>query len=438
VDAVNLIYLKETIEELSEVVVSASKNRAKRSAKEIVRLALEKIPQNFPFKPFSYVGYYRDYQLKDGTYLNLNEAVLAVFDKGFGFEDLKSTRVRIYRYKENPDFLRDALAAKPYDYVNRSKIITHATLDGQGGNEYTILRLHNAIRNYNINTYSFVNRLDQDFIENHKLSRQEDTYLDDNPIYVIKASYVQDNATVIGRMYINKGNFALHKMEYAVYEKGSTSKYLEEQRAKLNLSEKPKKQLGKLLYEIIVEYQAIDDKMYLNYISFNNAFEVQEPPKFKPTSAKTNIEKKCFELVFNNPPLAEDAVKKGKYKLYYQGRKLKLDRVEVKKNKVLLYPSNQKVIFNTQLIQLLKERTTKGVAIEVKDVRDIYGNTVHKSEAVSHNQFREFFVQELKLNDRGPQDHLYMIKTRPIYSGQPIVAPKNATDYWMNTPLKRE
>jgi len=47
-------------------------------------------------------------------------------------------------------------------------------------------------------------------------------------------------------------------------------------------------------------------------------------------------------------------------------------------------------------------------------------------------------VQQLTLKTKKPLDTLYMIKTRPIFQDQPIVAPKNLSDYWMNTPLKNK
>lgn len=433
-DTLNTIRLLEDVEALDEVVVTKSKKGKRRSANEIVGLAVSKIPQNFPTVPFSYVGYYRDYQLKDGNYLNLNEAILAIFDPGFGIEDLKGTRTRIYLYKENLDFPKDSIAARPYDYLNRSKIISKATLKGQGGNEYTILRLHDAIRNYNIYTYSFIDRLDRNLVGNHKLRLEEDTFLDDIPLYSIKISKVLDKVEVFGKIYIDKVDFAIYRLEYAVYEK-KPLKYRKEPFSNSGILTSEKGGLGKLLFEINEEYQYHRGKMYLNYISFNNAFEILKPPKFIPIAAEIDSDRKRFELILNNPPLENDAVKKEKYKLYYQGRKLNIAKIEVKKNRVLLYPKNEDVVFDPKLVQFFGERATKGVEMEVKGVRDIYGNVVHESESVSYNQYREFFVQQLMLKESAPIDSLYMTKNKPIH-GQQIVQPKNLADYWLNTPLK--
>ncbi|WP_160114622.1 carboxypeptidase-like regulatory domain-containing protein [Aquimarina sp. AU474] len=435
-EQVNFIRLTEKVEMLDEVILIDAEKTKRRSAKEIVRLAMEKIPKNYPFTPFSYVGYYRDYQIKEGKYLNLNEAIMEVFDPGFDIIDLKGTRIRIYQYKKNSDFPIDTVAIKPYDYINRSKIISNATLAGQGGNEYTILRLHDAIRNYNINTYDFVNRLDVDLVKNHRFRLFPETFVDSTPLYAIKISKTYEGYKVAGKIYISKDDFEIYKIEYAVYGKRKPRSYQKIIQPNSSSSRTKEKNLGELLYEIIIEYQSVKEIMYPNYISFNNSFEVQLPPKFIPVAVKINHERKRFELTFNNIPLLKDAIKKSNYRLWYQEVKLKIDSIAVKKNNVLLYPENKKLVFAPKRIQSLSKISSKGVAIEVKNVRDISGNVVHEQESVSYNQFREFFVQELKPNTTNISDTLFMIKTRPIFKNQPTIAPKNLSDYWMNTPLK--
>ncbi len=432
---INTISLVEDVEALKEVVVTTSKKPKKLNANEIVRLAISKITDNFPTEPFSYVGYYRDYQLKDGTYINLNEAILAIFDQGFNTEDLKGTQIRIYQYQENESFTRDSVASQTYNYTDRLKIIPNATISGRIGNEYTRLRLHDAIRNYNIYVYSFVDRLDLDFINNHNLRLEADTFLDGIPFYKIKISKVYENVEVMGKIYINKTNFSIHKLKYTVYEK-KPSKYRKEPFSHTGILKLENGKLGKLLYDIDVEYQSYKDKMYLNYISFSNAFDILLPPKFTPLAAEIDNDKRRFELILNNPPLEKDALNTKNYNLYYQERKLSIDKVEINKNRVFLYPKNAKVVFDQKLIQYFKSRNSKGVAIEIKNVRDVYGNVVNESEAIHYNQFREFFVQQLSMKTNKPMDNLYMIKTYPINDNQPIDTVSNLSDYWMNTPLK--
>lgn len=179
------------------------------------------------------------------------------------------------------------------------------------------------------------------------------------------------------------------------------------------------------------------DKLYLNYISFKNAFDIILPPKFAPIAAEIDSDRKRFELVMNNLPLEKDALVTKNYNLYYQERKLNIERIEIKNNSIFLYPNNANVVFDPKLVQHFKAKTVKGVAIEIKNVRDVDGNVVNESEAIHYRQFREFFTQRVSSIAVKPTlDNLYMIKTAPLYQNQPIVSPTNLSDYWMNTPLR--
>ena len=164
INLVNNIRLQPAVLELQEVVVSADRERRKNlTARRIVTKAIEAIPVNYPKTPFSTIGYYRDYQLKEGNYLNLNEAVIEIFDEGFDALDYETTKVRIYDYKENTDFERDIIALQPYDFEKKRKTIDNAFLPNYGGNEFMILRVHDAIRNYKIRSYTFVYRFESEF-----------------------------------------------------------------------------------------------------------------------------------------------------------------------------------------------------------------------------------------------------------------------------------
>ncbi|WP_297694953.1 carboxypeptidase-like regulatory domain-containing protein, partial [uncultured Eudoraea sp.] len=135
-DQINLIMLLPKAIELQEVTVAAKKRR-KLTAFEIVKKSIAAIPGNYPMKSFSTVGYYREYQKKGNRYINLNEAILGVFDEGFNTSDNEFTAVRIYDYRENRDFERDTIALEPYNYINGIKVIDKAFLWNYGGNEFT-------------------------------------------------------------------------------------------------------------------------------------------------------------------------------------------------------------------------------------------------------------------------------------------------------------
>ncbi|WP_345162933.1 carboxypeptidase-like regulatory domain-containing protein [Algibacter aquimarinus] len=441
-DIINVITLAEKTEILNEVVVIASKKKIKRrSALEIFNLALEKIPENYPFTPFSYVGYYRDYQIKEKEYLNLNEAIMEVFDPGFALNDFNHTQTRIYQYKKNTIFPIDTIASKPYDFIKgEKKISSNFNIRNENGNEFTILRSHDAIRNYNINTYDFVNRLDFNFVKNHQIKRLPDTSINNIPLYCIDIYKALDNIIVNGKIYISKGDFKIYKMQYAVYDNRKPNKKLDTQ----------EQSFGKLLYEIILEYQLKKEKMYLNYISFNNTFEVLQNPKFTTVGAEINYTKSfdpisntyeiifnSFEITFNNILSPKNAFKKSNYKLWYRDKKLKIDNIKVNKDKVVLY-LNEKLILSSREMKSSNEKIENNINIKVKNLKDINGNLVNQREFISYNQFREFFVQELKINSSKPSGTFFMLKNDPIFKNQPIAPFENLSDYWLNTPLKTD
>lgn len=430
-DIINLIILEEKTEILDEVIiVGKRKKKKRRSAKEIINIAINKIPKNYPYSPFSYIGYYRDYQLKNGEYLNLNEALMEVFDPGFGTSDLNKTQTRIYHYKKNLNFLTDTIASKPYDYKNKNKIISNSNINNRGGNEYTILRIHDAIRNYNINSYDFVNRLDLNFVNNHEFKLLTDTFINNISLYSIDIFKTEGKFRVSGKLYVSKDDFKIYRLQYAVYDEGKSKLSPENTEINSNFSKIKEQSIGKLLYRIIVEYKSQNGIMYPNYISFNNSFEVLRPPKFFLIDAKIHFKNQSkltfnrIELNFNNILLLKSALKKRNYGLRYKDKKLKIDSIEVKKNIVILHVKKKSIF--------------KDINIEFKKIKDIYGNLINEKESKIYKQYREFFVQELKINSKKPLDTLYMIKNKSIFKNQPIVPFENISNYWLNTPLQNK
>ncbi|TBN04693.1 carboxypeptidase-like regulatory domain-containing protein [Hyunsoonleella flava] len=440
---INIITLAEKTEILSEVVVVASKKRRERkSALEIFNLALDKIPENYQFTPYSYIGYYRDYQIKEGDYLNLNEAIMEVFDPGFAAIDFNETQTRIYQYKKNTTFPTDLIASRPYDFKKGEKTISSSfNIRNQNGNEFTILRAHDAIRNYSIDTYDFVNRFDFNFVKNHQIKRLPDTSINNIALYCIDIYKAIEHVVVKGKIYISKGDFKIYKMQYAVYDSRKSNKSKKKQ-------DTEEQNFGKLQYEIILEYQLKEDKMYLSYISFNNTFEVLQNPKFTTISTEVNYTKRfdpisntyeiifnSFEITFNNILSQKNALKKSNYKLRYRDKKLKIDSIKVNKDKVVLY-LNKKLLLSSREMKSSNKNIENDIIIEIKKIKDINGNIVNHREYANYNQYREFFVQELKLNSSKPVDPFFMLKNKPIFKNQPIAPFDNLSDYWLNTPLK--
>lgn len=440
------IYLQSSLFELEETIVRGEKKR-RLSAMQIVQRAIENIPKNYPQKLFSTVGYYRDYQFKANEYVNLNEAILEVFDSGFGKIDTTTTLVQIYDYKKNLDFERDTLSDDPYDYKRSRKIVDNAFLQKYGGNEFSILRVHDAVRNFKVDSYSFVNRFDIDLLQNHLFSRDNSTYINGEAVYAI--TFRKSNPSfhtgspkysAFGVLYISQSDFAIHKMEYVVYdERKRTSK------GTFNRH----KGRGTLLFEVISEYRRNINKMYLNYISFQNSFILWEPPKFKIDDILIDLKYEenvvlrdgSIKVLYNRTPQEEEAVKPENYRVRFNGKRLKINKVVVFENSVSLFLDMVQEEKNEMIAQLAENEKNpialnKILSIDVKPIHDIDGNELNKWEKRDYNQFREYFVQQVKPNTHLPAQGKFMDKRKPIFEDQPVVRPDNFDDYWMNTPLQ--
>lgn len=417
---------------LKEAVVTAKKKRS-LSARAIVRRAIRAIPSNYPLHPFSTVGYYRDYQLKEGDYLNLNEAILEVFDQGFDERDQTSTKVRIYEYRPNMDFDRDVEADNQYNYENWSKVIDRAYLYNFGGNEFAILRVHDALRNYNVDSYDFVNKLESDLLNNHSFSKAEDSYYEDELLYQIEFEKSMKGFLANGTLYISKKDFAIYQMEYALYDNLKRKKSGETNRKN---SEK------KLIFEVLTEYKKKNNKMFLNYISFHNSFQLIRPPLFVVKEVLVDLPKRCFIVEFNNFVSGAFAVEKKNYDFKFKGQRIKFKRIEPHDEYVELYADGtEKELYEMMHeidIAVRKKLDVKDLLdLRFEKIRDVEGNVINEPGYEEYQQFREYFVQETKTRVNLPLDTLYMKRDRPIFKDQPTAKPDNFKEYWMNTPIQK-
>lgn len=425
---VNNILLSPRIFVLGEAVLEGRKIK-KRSARNIVRTAIRRIPANYPGYPFRLIGYYRDYQKESENYLNLNEAILEVNDLGFQHNDKETTQVRLFDYKENGEFQRDTLAMSPYDYRRWRKVITNAYLYNYGGNEFSILRIHDALRNHKVTTYSFVEQLDCDFIRNHRFQRLGDTYIDDAACYTIGFKTRKGNYWAEGTIIISSHNFAIHRLNYSLYDRSG--------RSPKGVQSQDTGNKEHLMFSVHTEYRPRNRSMYLNYISFRNAFRLNLPPKFAVDSVVADLGRGCFQVYFNNIPTRESALDLSNYKAVLAGKKIKLTESELEGNAVVLFPPKDKrYLLRTLTKYSGKEVSAAKANLTIKGVRDTEGNLVDAPEILEMLQYREFFTQDIAGQGRLLPDSLYMQKERPIFKEQPVSRPENFEKYWMNTPLQ--
>lgn len=434
----NVLSLNPAVFGLDEAVVKAKDKRNRNlTAEQIVQRAIEAIPRNSPSNHFSSIGYYRDYQLNDDQqYVNLNEAILEVFDQGFDQLDDATSETRLFFFGLNDHFEQDSLARAAYNYGSLRKIIKNAHLDAYGGNEFRILRIHDAIRNYNVGSYDFIGTLKTDFIENHFFLRGSDTSADTEELYTIKFWVFYPNYRANGTIYISKLDFAIHKLEYTMYDEKKRNKT-----GKRNKHGNKKK----VIFDITTDYRRINNKMYLNYISFYNSFILNIPPVFKVENITIDPYRNPFRgffiVEYNTMPEAKSSVHIPNYKVKFKKERVKLKKVLRLKNRVFLYPKMETEKNRAMMKEIIKAEKNGTdlndlLSIKVSNVRDTLGNLVNKWTQRDYKQFREFFVQRVKLGQTAPEDSLFMNKRKPIFEDQPTVKPDDVEDYWMNTPLQ--
>ncbi len=418
----NNLKLVSNIYRLKEVSVTARKR--KLSPEIIIARAIRNIKKNNPAKPFSYVSYYRDYQKDSSNYLNLNEGIIQTLDKGFGYTS-DSNKYRLLAFKKNMDFLRRDII--PYydlpktDHSDQSfKKIPHATVGDQYGNEFYVLLAHNAIRNFNKKTFSFVDIFAQDFIKNHWFSNPMGIYDGSTLLYKIdftaKPRVTED--IYKGSIFIQPDDYSIHKLEYSGAYLDSTKK-------------------KKDIFNIDIEYghePAIDSKMCLKYISFNNSFIVEDTSdndffKIEKTewwTSKLMPEEPTTVLaVFNRKIDPVSGNRKENYVLYVGKKQPKITNIRV----------DGKNLFITVRNSNFKANEIDSTYINCKNIKDINGNLINKRKELAFRQFRELFVQEY--NKPVEFRNNCFIQAAPLEQNC-ISISENTGRFWMNTPLKEK
>lgn len=418
----NIIFLKPKIESLNAVTITTKKGTTKakkpfENVREIVGKALSRMRVNFPTKPHSYIGYYRDYQLLQNKYFNLNEGIVEVFDEGFHTNKLKfkNNQASLYKFKQNSKFPKDTLLTQEYDNQTY-KYIKSATISSIGGNELSILMMHNAIRNYQYHTFSFIHTMSEDFLNNHEFRVARKLYLDDTLLYEIKFFAIEDitgvKNTADGAIYIATDTYAIHKLEYFGY-------YVEE--------EEP-------FFSVRIEYVPKGDRMYLNYISFNNKFKVKSRDDFEIKDVTFDEGKNAFYVTFNNKVDKRTIENSKNFRFIYNRKKLKVNSVElVESNLVKVSLINGAIPSSAPL----NEENMKDLTYKIKKVTDISGRELNKRTFIRVNQFRELFVQEVFPNKTLSED-LYFVNKSERLNESLINKSKldNVSEYWVNSPLK--
>ena len=425
---VNNLKLVPNIYGLNEVRIIARKKRL--SPEIIIARALRNIKKNNPAIPFSYVSYYRDYQKDSSNYLNLNEAIIQTLDKSFAYTS-DSNSYRLLDFKKNMDFVR--MNITPYYDLPETdhsdawfKRIPHAIVGDQYGNELFILLVHDAIRNFDKRSFSFVDTLTQNFIRNHRFSSPMGIYDGSTLLYKIdftaKRQITGDSIQMKGAIFIQPDDYSIHKLEYS---------------ASFLNSEKKNKEI----FNIEIEYghePAVNSRMCLKYISFNNSFTVPDSSDndffkvvksewrhFNGPYADYPFPDMTIITFFNRKIDPVSGGRMGNYNMTIGKRKAKITRIKVDGPNLYITVRDDK----------FKKKELDSCNISIKTLKDINGNILNKRKDLEFRQFRELFVQEYN-KPLEFQNNCFILSS-PLEQNC-ISLSDNSGRFWMNTPLKAE
>lgn len=425
-DKVNIFYLKPNTESLNEVLIVRDESKRRKAeavstlvkssraltANEIVYRAIKNIPVNLSNQPSSVLGYYRDYQIFNEQYYNLNEGIIEMFDEGIlnTAEAYNSFKASIYSYKSNSEFKKDSSFIVPYD--REVKFIQNASIKPNGGNELTILNVHNPIRNYKVFTFSFVYAFRSHFINNHYCRRDGITYLDDEPLARIKfEAYpkVQGlNHKVFGYLLISLKDFSIHRFNYEMFDTDKNN----------------------ALFNLNIEYRRQDGLMYLNYITFNNRFVMTDPNILKEEEIGFYPYEYKFRIDFTKP-IDLIALKRSNFNMKYGNVKLYVEKIKPRTNKSIeLWV---RPFFSDGVER--RNFDIENLIVKLRKIRDLEGREIYEPRILMGYQFREFFAQEVFPNKPLPDNQYIMISDLPINASQQNDS-DNSQKYWLNSPLR--
>ncbi len=400
------IQLKPFAHELNQVIVKR-KNK-KGTAEKLIRKAIDSMEFNYPQKPFQIGGYYRDYLEKQHKYSNLFEAAIEVEDMGFTSDDAKTSRLRLLQMRYSPKYLFDSSQIMLYDN-KKMKFIPGAYINPMDGNEFLILRSHDALRNYNKFTLSFLDYFSKSFIRNHDFKIDSITYLNDTQVYSISFKYNNRygydsaaNFSASGYLVLRKDNLAISKLVYNTYIFD--------------------RDYDGQLYNLVIDYRELEGRYYPQYLSFGNYFKIRnriDTSSFvlKQTALRKNS--KVLDLTFNRSVDTITGNDTSSFSVRYGKIKIPVQQASVKNNIVRL-------LLNIDRETLMRLTDEGDLTLTIGELADAWGNRM-AGKYNGYYQHREFYINKVNptVVDEFPYSQI-IPKTMPLY-WNPL---KTDPDFW--------
>ena len=272
------------------------------------------------------------------------------------------------------------------------------------------VNLTNALRNYNRMSFSFAHVFNRDFLGNHIYRLDSILFLDDVPIYKIdfSSSYSRVNSSYYakGNIFISKQDFGIYNLDYSLFD-GS----------------------HKLLYRVNISYKPIGDRYFLNYITFNNYFEVNGGAYFKVNEVVYDYNSSSFQVLFNEAvdPNSMRAWQK-QFRFLTNNTPLQILDLSLIKPDVIQVSIHSSRQINEAIMK-------DGIRYEINRLKDTCGRLLNEQKSIRANQFREIFVQKVFPESYIDSVYEFVNKRLPLKASKQNSLKQKET-YWINTPLK--
>ena len=277
-DNLNSFNLSKEATMLREVVILDS-----LAGGEILQIALNSIEKNYPMKPYSMDGFYRDLKKVDGKYISVLEAAVNIYDK-----DYSSPR--------NPFKLRERVSL-----VEVRKSLNYEFEFNKYFDQYNLLE--ELLLENNVKYRSFTdNPL---FFQN--ISREGKNSMGGRTLYELKLS--GDHGYFL-HLFIDTETYGIHKM---IYRYGDGTIALQE----INRSGKRVEKIMKM--EKVIEFKEFDGKLYLKYLKVKTFYDWVNRNTGK-LEAKTELDQMLLinQVKITNLQWISTGKKMKRYGLQYQ------------------------------------------------------------------------------------------------------------------------
>lgn len=269
--AVLQVFLTEDVRSLREITINA--RRKKQGADDIVRRAIRNLYEKTDREARILTGYYRHATEQDGSYKQLVEAAISVYEPEFSSGTL---RINIDKLRRSYDF-REVLDAKQgvklteeqlreRDSNSRNLLLSCWYRNNVG---YQLVR--SDVNEHGINDCGAIDfgLLNEQFLREHKFKLDSTSRLDEHEVYVIKILpnarskpyyTFPDNLIIpLGKIFIRANDYAILRFEYQ-YVLNPSKRTTDDFQTTYAV-------FGSgIIFKIIATFREHDNKVYLSYL----------------------------------------------------------------------------------------------------------------------------------------------------------------------------